>query len=602
MFKFRFLPSRRRHLARAINTSRAVIEFDRKGKIRRANRNFLELMGYAACEIVGQHHSMFVLPDDVRSPDYAAFWKGLGDGTIKSGEFRRVSKDGREVWIYGSYAPITNLFGRVTGVIKFAADITSAKLATAHAESQINAISRSMAVIEFDLDGTIRRANDNFLSALGYDADEIAGRHHAIFVDPDEARSPAYAAFWDKLGKGHFASGEFRRFGKDGSEIWIQASYNPLLDASGKPIGVIKFATDITAMVKARRKHEQLALVSERTDTSSIICDAQGRIEYVNAGFTRSTGYEFDEVLGRKPGDFLQGPGTDPETVKRIGMALRDGAPFFDEILNYTKQGTPYWTSLAVNPVKGSDGKIERYISVQTIITETKMRSLEFTTKLEAIGSVNVIAEWNGTGEFAEANARLDELGGHEGAAVSLDTLLDGSLVERLRHGEVVRCELPWPSSREQALWFDAVFSAVIDMNGKVEKFLMFGSDISARRAVVETSISSLNGVIDAAVEIDTIVGSLSQIARQTDLLAINASIEAALAGKAGAGFAIVADRVRSLADKSTSEAGRITALAQESRELVSELSAQLSLLSDTQKGSEDRPAAPLIDDLKNAA
>ena len=234
-------------IVNAIHRSQAVIEFDLKGNILRANDNFCGAIGYSEDEIVGQHHRMFVEPQYASSPEYAKFWQTLGSGEVSGGEFKRIAKGGREIWIQATYNPIFDANGNPTGVVKFATDITETKLRNANFEAQLEAIGRSQAVIEFDLTGNILEANDNFYAAMGYTADEIIGKHHRMFATPDYAASPEYADLWRRLGNGEFISGEFERVAKGGREIWLQASYNPIYDASGKPYKVVKFATDITA-------------------------------------------------------------------------------------------------------------------------------------------------------------------------------------------------------------------------------------------------------------------------------------------------------------------------------------------------------------------
>ena len=234
----------------ALDRVQAVIEFDLDGRVLSANENFLALMGYTLPEIAGRHHEIFVEPAHRTTPEYRAFWQRLRGGTFEAAQFRRITKDGREVWIEASYNPLIGRDGRPYGVVKFATDITRQKQEDADRAGQIAAIRKAQAVIAFDLDGTILDANDNFLAAVGYDRDEVVGRHHSIFVDPRERTSPDYAAFWASLRSGAYQSAQFRRLGKGGREIWIQAVYNPILDASGRPYKVVKFATDITEQVR----------------------------------------------------------------------------------------------------------------------------------------------------------------------------------------------------------------------------------------------------------------------------------------------------------------------------------------------------------------
>ncbi|KQP14581.1 PAS domain-containing methyl-accepting chemotaxis protein [Methylobacterium sp. Leaf93] len=233
----------------ALERSQGVIEFDLYGTVVRANENFLSVLGFSAGEVVGQHHRGFVEPAVRDSRAYSEFWEKLRAGEFQAGQFKRIGKDGREVWIEASYNPIFDRRGKPYKIIKFAADITRQKQLDADCKGQIEAIQKAQAVIAFNLDGTIIEANKNFLSVVGYTLPEIVGQHHRIFVDPAFGDSPGYAAFWAKLRQGEYQKGQFNRIGKDGREVWIEASYNPIFDASGRPYKVVKFAIDITAQV-----------------------------------------------------------------------------------------------------------------------------------------------------------------------------------------------------------------------------------------------------------------------------------------------------------------------------------------------------------------
>lgn len=235
----------------ALDKSLAIIEFDPAGNILRANENFLGAMGYEAGELAGQHHRMFVDPAQARSTEYAAFWQKLGRGEFDAAEYKRFGKGGREVWVQASYNPVLGSGGKVVKVVKFASDITATKMKAAEDAGKLAAISRAQAVIEFTVDGEILTANENFLSTVGYELAEIEGRHHRMFVEPAYGQSADYAEFWRRLRAGEFIAEEFKRFGKGGREVWIQASYDPILDPDGRVMKVVKFATDITGRVHA---------------------------------------------------------------------------------------------------------------------------------------------------------------------------------------------------------------------------------------------------------------------------------------------------------------------------------------------------------------
>jgi len=232
----------------AINKSQAVIEFDLTGKILKANDNFLKTLGYTLGEVQGQHHSMFVEPGYRQSPEYRLFWEKLGRGEYDSGEYKRIGKGGNEVWIQATYNPIVDATGKPYKVVKYATDVSQQKLRNADFEGQLAAIGKSQAVIEFDLTGKILKANDNFLKTLGYALAEVQGQHHSMFVEPGHRQSSEYRMFWEKLGRGEYDAGQYKRVGKGGKVVWIQASYNPIRDLNGTPVKVVKYASDITEL------------------------------------------------------------------------------------------------------------------------------------------------------------------------------------------------------------------------------------------------------------------------------------------------------------------------------------------------------------------
>ncbi len=255
----------------AIGKSSAVIEFELDGTIITANENFLKTVGYTLEEVKGKHHSMFADPVYARSPEYRQFWDKLGRGEFDSGRYKRIAKGGKEIWIQASYNAILDRGGRPFKVVKFATDITEQKMRDLDVEGQLAAINKAQAVIEFTLEGKVLHANQNFLNALGYTLEEIRGQHHSMFVDPAYRQSAEYRQFWEKLGRGEFDANQYQRFGKGGKEIWIQASYNPILDANGKPFKVVKYATDVTATVKAvQQTREVVAAVKENDMTQRI--------------------------------------------------------------------------------------------------------------------------------------------------------------------------------------------------------------------------------------------------------------------------------------------------------------------------------------------
>ncbi|WP_315985444.1 methyl-accepting chemotaxis protein [Stenotrophomonas sp. Ste96] len=258
------------HQVKALHRVQAVIEFHLDGTIVHANDNFLQTLGYTLEEIQGKHHAMFVDAEYAQSREYRDFWANLGRGEFDAGQYRRIGKGGREIWIQASYNPVFDSNGRPYKVVKFATDITAQKFQAADFAGQLAAINKSQAVIEFDLEGRILAANENFLAAMGYALEEVRGQHHSMFAEPEHRQSAEYRAFWAKLGRGEYDAGQYKRLGKGGREVWIQASYNPIYDMNGRPFKVVKYATDITAQVR-----DTLALQQAVAQTREVVAAAQ---------------------------------------------------------------------------------------------------------------------------------------------------------------------------------------------------------------------------------------------------------------------------------------------------------------------------------------
>ncbi|NMX94886.1 MULTISPECIES: PAS domain-containing methyl-accepting chemotaxis protein [unclassified Pseudomonas] len=243
----------------AIERSMAVIEFDLQGSVLRANDNFLKTMGYRADQVVGQSHRLFCTQAFARSADYGQLWTQLRNGQFQSGTFERVAADGHSVWLEASYNPVRDQAGRVVKIVKYALDVSARMQAESEANAKLEAIDRAMAVIEFNLDGSIITANQNFLQRLGYSLAQIQGKHHRLFCKPELANSQEYIDFWHRLNQGELFSGQFERITHAGQTLWLEANYNPVYDASGRLCKIVKFASDVTAMVEKHAEDAQSA-------------------------------------------------------------------------------------------------------------------------------------------------------------------------------------------------------------------------------------------------------------------------------------------------------------------------------------------------------
>ncbi|SIR40415.1 methyl-accepting chemotaxis sensory transducer with Pas/Pac sensor [Rhizobium sp. RU35A] len=457
----------------ALDKSQAIIEFKLDGTIITANNNFCRALGYELSEIVGKHHRIFVDPVEASTPQYKELWAGLASGNCDQRQYKRITKDGREIWIEASYNPVFRN-GKPYKVVKLATDITASKLQSLEDAGKIAAISRAQAVIEFTPSGEILTANPNFLKVLGYELSEIKGKHHSMFCDKAFVNSDDYRAFWSRLAGGELFDGEYTRITKSGAPVYIQASYNPIFDANGKVFKVVKFATDVTERVK---NVQRLAHGLEAMSAGDLTYDIKE---------------PFLPSLETLRVDFNQAVGKLESTMQAITENARSIAAASQEIQS------------------ASNDLSKR--------TEQQAASVEQTA------------------------AALEEI----------STTVTDSCNRAQDAGELVR------RTKESAEQSGGVVCLAVDAMGKIEK---------------------------SAGEIASIISVIDEIAFQTNLLALNAGVEAARAGEAGKGFAVVAQEVRELAQRSAKAAKEIKDLINASNEHVK---SGVGLVGDTGKALED--------------
>ena len=373
----------------ALNRSQAVIEFLMDGTIITANQNFLDAMGYRLDEIQGKHHQMFAPPELRGSDAYKAFWASLNRGEFQAAEYKRVGKGGREVWIQASYNPIMGTAGKPVKVIKFATDITARKIRNMEDAGKISAIGRAQAVIEFNLDGTIITANENFLATVGYKLEEIQGKHHQMFVAPAERDSAAYREFWAKLGRGEYEAAEYKRFGKGGKEVWILASYNPILDDAGKPFKVVKFASDITAdKLKASNYAGQIEAIGKSQAVIEFSMD--GNVLTANENFLGALGYSLAEIQGKHHSLFVPPDQRGNEDYRAFWANLNRGEFQSGEYERVGKGGKQVWIQASYNPIRDLNGKpfkVVKYASDITAQVVARMRSEKVRGMMESVAA-----------------------------------------------------------------------------------------------------------------------------------------------------------------------------------------------------------------------
>ena len=488
----------------AISKAQAMIEFNLDGTIRTANDNFLGAVGYQLSEIEGQHHRIFCEPSYAASPEYKAFWEKLASGQFDAGDYKRITKEGKEIWINASYNPIFDAEGKPFKVVKFATDITETKLKTADFEGKINAISKAQAMIEFNLDGTIRTANDNFLGAVGYQLSEIEGQHHRIFCDPSYAASPEYKAFWEKLASGQFDAGDYKRITKEGKEIWINASYNPIFDAEGKPFKVVKFATDITeTKLKTADFEGKINAISKAQ--AMIEFNLDGTIRTANDNFLGAVGYQLSEIEGQHHRIFCDPSYAASPEYKAFWEKLASGQFDAGDYKRITKEGKEIWINASYNPIFDAEGKPFKVVKFATDITESKLRNADFEGQLAAIDKSQAVIEFNLDGTIRTANDNflktlgysMDEIKGEHHRIFcepSYASSPDYKMFwDRLGRGEFDTGEYKRVAKDGSEIWINASYNPIFNVNGEVYKVVKYATDLTKQKQAYNNLVDTFD-------------------------------------------------------------------------------------------------------------
>ncbi|CCD85468.1 putative methyl-accepting chemotaxis protein (MCP) with multiple PAS domains [Bradyrhizobium sp. ORS 285] len=624
----------------AIKRSQAVITFALDGTILDANDNFLNALGYSLAEIKGQHHSMFVDSADRTGHEYRLFWEKLGRGEYDAGQYKRIGKGGREVWIQASYNPMMDSKGKPYRVVKCATDITEQVMRNADLSGQISAINKAQAVIEFTMDGKILNANENFLKTLGYTLGEIKGQHHSMFVDGAYRSSSEYRMFWDKLGRGEYDAGQYKRIGKGGKEIWIQASYNPIMGPDGRPFKVVKYATDITEEVIRNADFSgQIAAIGKAQAVIEFTMD--GKVLNANDNFLNALGYTLGEIKGQHHSMFVESAYRSSNEYRMFWDKLGRGEYDAGQYKRIGKGSKEVWIQASYNPIMGPDGKPFKVVKYATDVTEQVKAAQALETTVGQIQEVVAAAKANdleprismagksgGLGELCSGvNGLLDTMAAQVKAAEAL-RIAAGQIQDAVasakqndlrpripmdnKAGEILElCEgvnglLDTMSSmigevsdsshtlssaareiasgntdlsqrtEEQAASLEETAASMEELTSTVRqnaenaqqanKLASSASDVAIKGgAVVAEVVQTMDGITQASRKIADIIGVIDEIAFQTNILALNAAVEAARAGDQGRGFAVVAAEVRNLAQRSANAAKEIKGLISDS-------------------------------------
>jgi methyl-accepting chemotaxis protein len=476
----------------AISKAQAVIEFTLDGVIEHANENFLRTMGYRLEEIRGQHHSMFVEAAEAQSPEYRIFWEALKRGEGQTREFRRYGKGGREVWLHASYTPLLDGKGRPYKVIKVASDITEQKRLNANYQGQLAAIGRSQAVIEFLPDGTILTANENFLACMGYTLAEIRDRHHSMFVDEALKQSVGYREFWAALNRGEYQNSEYKRFGKGGREVWIQGSYNPIFDASGKVYKVVKFATDVTAQKQLNANFQsQIQAISKSQAVIEFQLD--GTILTANENFLKTMGYSLAEIKGRHHGMFVDKGSQESDEYREFWEDLARGAYQSGTYKRIGKGGRDIWIQGSYNPIFDPDGKVYKVVKFAVDVTEQTRLNADFQSQLKAISTSQAVIEFDLEGNILTANQNfldamgytLPEVAGrHHSMFVEKEYRQSQEYRDfwlSLGRGEYQSGEYRRVGKGGREVWIQGSYNPIFNALGKPYKVVKFAPDVTAQ-------------------------------------------------------------------------------------------------------------------------
>lgn len=481
----------------AINTSQAVIHFALDGTILEANPLFLSAMGYELHEIVGRHHRMFVDRDEAAGADYEAFWRDLGAGQHGSGEYRRLGRDGRPVWLRATYNPILDAGGHPFKVVKYATDVTAEKLRQADHEGQIAAIHKSQCVAAFDLDGTINYANENFLEAVGYRFDEIEGRHHRMFVDPSHAHSLEYEIFWSDLAEGRHRNGEFKRIGQGGRELWLQAIYSPVLDHDGKPFKVVKYATVITRE-KLRQADHQGQIAAMHKSQAVVAFGLDGTIQDANDNFLALTGYRLSQVRGQHHRMFVPEGDWDGAEYTAFWRDLAAGHHRSGEFKRICRDGHEVWIQASYNPIFDMNGRPFKVVKTAVDVTAEKLRQSDHEGQIAAIGKSQCVVTFAMDGTILDANDNfLAAMGYTYGEVVGRHhrMFVEPTLAEsdqyrefwqNLRGGAFLSSKFRRTAKDGQEVWIQASYNPILDLNGEPFKVVKIATDITADVTLAE--------------------------------------------------------------------------------------------------------------------
>lgn len=481
----------------AIDRAQAVVHFDLDGTVLAVNDRFLVAMDYTRDAVVGRHHRMFVEASEADSAEYTALWTALAAGEHRTGEFRRIARDGSPVWLQATYNPIFDMGGRPFKIVKYATVVTEQKLRQADYQWQVAAIHKSHAVITFDMGGIILDANANFLEAAGYELTDVVGHHHRMFVEASYAHGSEYAAFWRELGLGRHQAGQYRRFGRGGREIWLQATYNPIFDMDGRPIRVVKYATVVTEEKLRQAEHQgQIAAIHAAQAVISFALD--GTILDANDKFLDAMGYRLRDVRGRHHRMFVAGAEAGGAEYMTFWADLAQGMHKSGEFKRVARDGREVWLQATYNPIFDMNGRPFRIVEYAIDVTSEKLRQADIDGQITAINKSQGVVTFDLDGIILDVNpAFLDVLGyqGDELVGRHHCVLVESSYAASadyaefwgvLRAGTFATGRYKRLGKGGREVWIQATYNPILDPDGRPIKVIKFATDVTADVSLAE--------------------------------------------------------------------------------------------------------------------